>query len=131
MRMIDEGIFIHQSKYAKKLLNKFKLGECKSMCIPMHPTFVLTLDDSDKKTIFLIFSVCLCARFQFDPRESHLTTVKRIFGYIKDITDLGLLFKKSSEYRLVEIDLKEKTLVEDATSFEQTWSLGQAKDNIP
>ena len=49
----------------------------------------------------ILFSVCLCARFQSDPREPHLTTVKRIFRYLKGTTNLGLLYKKSSDYKLV------------------------------
>jgi len=48
-----------------------------------------------------LFSVCLCARFQSDPRETHLTAVKRIFRYLKGTTNLGLLYKKSSDYMLV------------------------------
>ena len=46
----------------------------------------------------ILFSVCLCARFQSDP---NLTAVKRIFRYLKGTTNLGLLFKKSSDYKLV------------------------------
>jgi len=49
----------------------------------------------------ILFSVCLCARFQSDPRESHLTAVKRIFKYLKGTTNLGLLYRKSLEYKLV------------------------------
>ncbi|GAV60486.1 hypothetical protein CFOL_v3_04016 [Cephalotus follicularis] len=30
----------------------------------------------------ILFSVCLCARFQASPRESHLHAVKRIFKYL-------------------------------------------------
>ena len=48
----------------------------------------------------ILFSVYLCARFQSNPRESHLTTVKRIFRYPKGTTNLGLLYKKSSDYKL-------------------------------
>jgi len=43
----------------------------------------------------------LCARFQTDPRESHLTVVKRIFKYLKGTTNLGLLYRKSLYYKLV------------------------------
>ena len=50
----------------------------------------------------ILFSVCLCARFQSDPRESHLTDVKRIFRYLKGSTNLGLLYRKSLDYKLVE-----------------------------
>ena len=49
----------------------------------------------------ILFNVCLCARFQSDPREPHLTVVKRIFRYLKGTTNLGLLYKKSSDYKLV------------------------------
>ena len=49
----------------------------------------------------ILFSVCLCARFQSDPRESHMTAVKRIFRYLKGTTNLGLLYKKSLNYKLV------------------------------
>jgi hypothetical protein len=30
------------------------------------------------------FSVGVCARIQANPKESHLTTVKRIIKYVKD-----------------------------------------------
>jgi len=50
----------------------------------------------------ILFSVCLCARFLSDPRESHLTTVKRIFRYLKRTKNFGLLYRKSLDYKLVE-----------------------------
>ena len=49
----------------------------------------------------ILFSVCLCARFQSDPREPHLTAVKRIFRYLKGTLNLGLLYKKSINYKLI------------------------------
>ena len=116
---LDE-IYIHQTKYTNELLKKFKLDDCKTMSTPMHPSSTLRLDDKDKKVdekvyrgmigslLYLtasrpdiMFSVCLCACFQSDPRESHLIAVKRIFRYLKGTTNLGLVFKKSHEYRLV------------------------------
>ena len=36
------------------------------------------------------FSVCLCARFQASPRESHLTAVKFFFRYLAGTQDIGL-----------------------------------------
>ncbi|GKC62408.1 hypothetical protein Tco_1095006 [Tanacetum coccineum] len=44
----------------------------------------------------IMFSVCLCARFQEDPKTSHLDAVKRIFRYIKGTTHLGLRYPKGS-----------------------------------
>ncbi|GJY84563.1 hypothetical protein Tco_0497939 [Tanacetum coccineum] len=44
----------------------------------------------------IMFSVCLCARFQEDPQTSHLEAVKRIFRYIKGTTHLGLWYPKGT-----------------------------------
>ncbi|XP_070046337.1 uncharacterized protein [Nicotiana tomentosiformis] len=38
----------------------------------------------------IVFNVGLCARFQANPKESHLTAVKRILRYLKGTTDLCL-----------------------------------------
>jgi len=43
----------------------------------------------------------LCARLQSNLRESQLTVVKRIFRYLKGTTNLGLLYRKSLDYKLV------------------------------
>ena len=41
----------------------------------------------------VLFGVGLCARFQQDPGEVRLTTVKRIFRYLIETPNLGLYFK--------------------------------------
>ncbi|GKB39380.1 hypothetical protein Tco_0884322 [Tanacetum coccineum] len=41
-----------------------------------------------------MFSVCLCARFQEAPKNSHLEAIKRIFRYIKGTSHLGLWYPK-------------------------------------
>ena len=48
----------------------------------------------------IIFSVCLCARYQSCPKESHLLAVKRIFKYLKDTPSLGLWYSKGSSFAL-------------------------------
>nr|GEU71160.1 retrovirus-related Pol polyprotein from transposon TNT 1-94 [Tanacetum cinerariifolium]GEU71315.1 retrovirus-related Pol polyprotein from transposon TNT 1-94 [Tanacetum cinerariifolium] len=40
------------------------------------------------------FSIVLCARYQSNPKESHLIVVKRIFRYSKDTPTLGLYYPK-------------------------------------
>jgi len=111
-----DGVYVHQTKYTKELLKKFNLEDCKLMNTPMHPTCTLSKVDNGSKVdqklyrgmigslLYLtasrpdiLFSVYLCARFQSDPRESHLTTVKRIFRYLKGTTNFGLLYRKSWE----------------------------------
>ena len=47
------------------------------------------------------FSVCLCARFQASPRESHLTAVKRIFRYLAGTQDIGLWYPANCNLDLV------------------------------
>jgi len=37
-----------------------------------------------------MFGVCLCARYQSCPKESHLIVVKRIIKYLKGTTNVGL-----------------------------------------
>ncbi|GJY01832.1 copia protein [Tanacetum coccineum] len=44
----------------------------------------------------IMFSVCLCARFQEDPKTSHLEAVKRIFRYVNGNIHLVLWYPKGS-----------------------------------
>ncbi|GAV59136.1 hypothetical protein CFOL_v3_02667 [Cephalotus follicularis] len=44
----------------------------------------------------IMFSVCLCARFQFSPKETHLIAVKRIFRYLAYTPLLGLFYSNDS-----------------------------------
>ncbi|GJY13712.1 retrovirus-related pol polyprotein from transposon TNT 1-94 [Tanacetum coccineum] len=44
----------------------------------------------------IMFSVCLCTRFQEDPKTFHLEAVKRIFRYVKGTTYLRLWYPKRS-----------------------------------
>jgi hypothetical protein len=49
----------------------------------------------------VMFSVCMCARYQASPRESHLTATKRILRYLKQIRDVGLWYPKGSKFKLI------------------------------
>ncbi|GJW27165.1 hypothetical protein Tco_0040976 [Tanacetum coccineum] len=49
----------------------------------------------------IMFSVCLCARFQEAPKTSHLEAVKRIFRYIKGTTHLRLWYPKGTGIKTV------------------------------
>ena len=40
----------------------------------------------------IMFSVCMCARFQANPKESHLSAVKRIMRYLLGTINLGLWY---------------------------------------
>ncbi|GJV48001.1 retrovirus-related pol polyprotein from transposon TNT 1-94 [Tanacetum coccineum] len=98
IKQMEDGIFFNQSKYIKEMLKKFGLEDSKPMKTPMSSDTKLMKDkecesvDSTKyrgmigSLLYLtasrpdiMFSVCLCARFQEDPKTSHLEAVKRIF----------------------------------------------------
>ncbi|GJT15348.1 retrovirus-related pol polyprotein from transposon TNT 1-94 [Tanacetum coccineum] len=98
IKQMEDGIFFNQSKYIKEMLKKFGLEDSKPMKTPMSLDTKLTKDeecesvDSTKyrgmigSLLYLtasrpdiMFSVCLCARFQEDLKTSHLEAVKRIF----------------------------------------------------
>ncbi|GJR56984.1 retrovirus-related pol polyprotein from transposon TNT 1-94 [Tanacetum coccineum] len=115
IKQMEDGIFFNQSKYIKEMLKKFGLEESKPMKTPMSSDTKLTKDeecesvDSTKyrgmigSLLYLtasrpdiMFSVCLCARFQEAPKTSHLEAVKRIFQYIKGTTHLGLWYPKGT-----------------------------------
>nr|GEY21879.1 uncharacterized mitochondrial protein AtMg00810-like [Tanacetum cinerariifolium] len=46
------------------------------------------------------FFTCLYARYQANPKESHLVVVKRIFRYLKGTLNLGLWYPKGSGFDL-------------------------------
>ena len=45
-----------------------------------------------------MFSVCLYARFQSCPKESHLIAVKRIIRYLKGTIGMGLWYPKIRQF---------------------------------
>ncbi|GJX51267.1 hypothetical protein Tco_0278112 [Tanacetum coccineum] len=49
----------------------------------------------------IMFVVCVCARFQVNPKVSHLHVVKRIFKYLKGQPKLGFWYPKDSPFDLV------------------------------
>nr|GEZ66682.1 hypothetical protein [Tanacetum cinerariifolium] len=48
----------------------------------------------------IMFSTCMCARYQANPNEHHVSTVKMIFLYLKGTINLGLWYLKDSGFNL-------------------------------
>nr|GFA21939.1 integrase, catalytic region, zinc finger, CCHC-type, peptidase aspartic, catalytic [Tanacetum cinerariifolium] len=48
----------------------------------------------------IMHATCYCARYQAKPTEKHLTAVKRIFRYLKDIIHIGLWYPKDTGFEL-------------------------------
>ena len=118
---MEEGTFIHQSKYTRDLLKKYSFGgDLKPQSTPMSSAGGLDKDEDgvavDQKEyrgmigslLYLmatrpdiLFATRLCARYQVSPRESHLKAVKRIFMYITYTPEHGLFYATSSSLQLV------------------------------
>ena len=48
-----------------------------------------------------MFVVCLCARYQANPKESHLKDAKKILKYLKGTTNVGLWYPSYSPIHLI------------------------------
>nr|GEY85387.1 Gag-Pol polyprotein [Tanacetum cinerariifolium] len=48
----------------------------------------------------IMHATCYCARYQAKPTEKHLTSVKRIFRYLKDTIHMGLWYPKDTGFEL-------------------------------
>ncbi|GKA68184.1 retrovirus-related pol polyprotein from transposon TNT 1-94 [Tanacetum coccineum] len=113
IKQMEDGIFFNQSKYIKEMLKKVGLENSKPMKTPMSSDTKITKDEECKSVdstkyrgmigslLYLMtsrpdimFSVCLCARFQEAPKTPNLEAVKRTFQYIKGTTHLGLWYPK-------------------------------------
>ena len=115
-----DGTFINQAKYTKELIKKFKMENAKPYNTPMSSSIKLDKDEKGKNVdeklyrgmigslLYLtasrpdiMFSVCLCARYQSCPKESHLSAVKWILRYLLDTIELGLFYPKGTSFDLI------------------------------
>ncbi|GJX77566.1 retrovirus-related pol polyprotein from transposon TNT 1-94 [Tanacetum coccineum] len=115
IKQMEDGIFFNQSKYIKEILKKFELEDSKPTKTLMSTEIKLTKDDeadsvdSSKYQCMIgsllyltasrpniMFSVCLCVRFQENPKTTYLEVVKRIFRYIRRTSHLGLWYPKAT-----------------------------------
>nr|KAJ0190081.1 hypothetical protein LSAT_V11C800430260 [Lactuca sativa] len=113
------GISICQSKYISDLLVKYSLSDCKPASTPVSKTDMLHADPTGTNVnhslyrgmigslLYLtasrpdiMFGTILCARFQANPKESHLMAVKRIFRYLKGTQNLALWYPRDSAFEL-------------------------------
>ena len=115
IRQKDSGIFSSQSKFAKNLVKKFGLEFASSVRTPMSPNVKLTVDLLGKSVdpslyrsmigslLYLTaskpdisYSVKVCARYQANPKESHMTALKRIIKYVRTTIEFGVWYSKDT-----------------------------------
>lgn len=108
IKQSKEGVFLSQIKYSKNLIKHFGLETPKPMKTPMGSTDKLSKDDVGAdvdSTMYrgmigsllyltasrpdILYSVCVCARYQAAPKESHLNAVKRIIPYVASTIEQG------------------------------------------
>jgi hypothetical protein len=109
IKQLKDGTFISQTKYTNDMLKKFDMNNAKPIKTPMPSNGHLDLNEECKSInqkvyhsmiesfLYLCASrpvimlrVCMCARFQANPKECHLVAVKRIFRYLVHTPNLGL-----------------------------------------
>ncbi|GJV83768.1 retrovirus-related pol polyprotein from transposon TNT 1-94 [Tanacetum coccineum] len=112
-------IFINQSKYILDILKRFGMENCDTVPTPMVEQAKLKLDlvgkpvdHTDYRSMIgslmyltssrpdIMFATCMCARYQANPNEHHVSAVKRIFRYLKGTINLGLWYPKDFGFDL-------------------------------
>nr|GEV82180.1 copia protein [Tanacetum cinerariifolium] len=113
-------IFLNQSIYALEIIKKYGMETSDSVDTPMVEKSKLD-DDPQGKAVdptrhrgmigslmhltfsrrFLVFAVCMSARYQAKPTEKHLHGVRRIFEYLRGTIYMGLWYLKDFYIALI------------------------------
>jgi hypothetical protein len=120
IKQLQDSTFISQTKYIQDILKKFGKKDGKPIKTPMGTNVHLDLDTGGKSIdqkvyrsmigslLYLcasrpdiMLSVCMCARFQADPKKVHLRAVKRIMRYLVYTLKFGLWYPKGSTFDLI------------------------------
>ena len=115
----QRGIFIGQQIYAKEILKKFKMEECKSMTTLINLKEKLCKEDGAGKVDEAIYRsligclmyltatrldimhvVNLLSRFMHCANEVHFKAVKRVVRYIKGTLSYGIQFSRIENFEL-------------------------------
>jgi hypothetical protein len=113
VKQTSKEIFISQSKYAKDLVKRFDLDGKSHARTPISTSVKISANLTAKgvdPTLYrsmigsllyltagrpdIAFSVGVCARFQPNPKESHLTTIKCIIKYVNDTINHGIWYSR-------------------------------------
>ncbi|XP_070049669.1 uncharacterized mitochondrial protein AtMg00810-like [Nicotiana tomentosiformis] len=120
VKQTPKGTMISQQKYIKELLKRFEMESSKIIDTHIVTATRLDMDEPSSpvnETMYrgiigslvylttsipdIVFSVGLCARFQSNPKESHLKAAKRILRYLKGTHDLVLYYPSGDNFDLI------------------------------
>jgi hypothetical protein len=120
VKQLKDDTFISQTKYTQDLLKRFGMKDSKPAKTPMGTDGHVDLNKGGKSVyqkayrsmigslLYLcasrpeiMLSVCMCARYQSDPRECHLVAVKRILRYLVSTPCFGIWYPKGSTFDLI------------------------------
>jgi hypothetical protein len=120
VKQLQQGTFISQTKYIQDILTKFGMKDAKPIKTPMGTNGHLDLDTGGKSVdqkvyrsmigslLYLcasrpdiMLSICMCARFQANPKEVHLRAMKRILRYLVYTPKFGLWYPMGSTFDLI------------------------------
>ncbi|KAG7549820.1 Reverse transcriptase RNA-dependent DNA polymerase [Arabidopsis thaliana x Arabidopsis arenosa] len=125
----QEGIFVHQSNYTKKILKRFNMDKANPLSTPMVNRSLNVENDpfrpcEDNEEFLgpevpymsaisglmylanctrpdIAFATNLLARYNSSPTRRHWNGIKHIFRYLQGTIDLGLYYPRNSEFGLV------------------------------
>src|SRR4030042_1629775 len=119
VKKMEDTNFISQSKYAKNIIKKFGLESASHKRTPAATHIKLSKDEKGvdvDQSLYrsmigsllyltasrpdIAFAVGVCARYQSEPKTSHLTQVKRILKYINGTSDYGILFTHDTNFKM-------------------------------
>ncbi|XP_074346917.1 uncharacterized protein LOC141685728 [Apium graveolens] len=126
---LSSGIFLHQSTYTEKVLNRFYMDKSHPLTTPMVVRYlepdkdIFRPREDDEEVLgpeipylgaigalmyltnntrpYIVFAVNLLARFSSAPMDRHWNGIKHIFRYLSGTIDFGLFFPKNSTSQLI------------------------------
>jgi hypothetical protein len=120
VKQLKDGTFISQTKYTQDLLKRFGMKDAKPAKTPMGTDIHLNLNKGGKSVdqkayrsmigslLYLcasrpdiMLSVCMCARFQSNPKACHLVVIKQIIRYLVSMPCFGIWYPKGSTFDLI------------------------------
>lgn len=115
----DGTIHIHQSAYARKILERFRMTDSNTVAVPSDPNQVLCASDVRSESTFpyreaigslmylaiatrpdISYAIGSCSRFMENPAPVHINAVKRILKYINGTLNFGLCYSSGREFFL-------------------------------